>query len=231
VPRIGLGQNQEHADLYSLFMQFVERANQLGYGKDEIAKCYKLFVNRDKIKKILVVDRNPDFHAVIIAELQPHFSIPVVACTATELSQDLSILTDALIITSLYHFLSIHKLPIDPTRFLICNVEPSEDLLNMLKGLPDSSIVLLISVSPTLLKIGNNIAAALRGESIAVRTIETKDDKEIAYMMKHAKAVICDLPSKEKVSKLSSKHAPYVFSLYSTKTIELIKNQIIKDKH
>jgi hypothetical protein len=64
-----------------------------------------------------------------------------------------------------------------------------------------------------------------------VRTIDTKDDKEIAYMMKHAKAVVCDLPSKEKVSNLSGKNAPYVFSLYSTKTIELIKNHIAGDKH
>jgi hypothetical protein len=40
VPRIGLGQNQEQADLYLLFMQFVGQANRLGYGKDEIAKCY-----------------------------------------------------------------------------------------------------------------------------------------------------------------------------------------------
>jgi hypothetical protein len=140
VPRIGLGQNQEQADLYSLFMQFVGQANRLGYGKDEITKCYQQFSNRDKIKKIVVVDRNPDFHAIIIAELQHHFSIPVVAFTAQQLHEDHSILKDSLVITSLYHFLSINKLPIDPTRFMICNVEPAEELLNMIKGLPDSSI-------------------------------------------------------------------------------------------
>jgi len=229
VPRIGLGQNPEQADLYSLFMQFVERANRLGYGKDEIAKCYQQFGNREKIKKIVVVDRNPDFHAVILAELQHHFSIPVMVCTAQELNEDHSMLKDSLVITSLYHFLSINKLPIDPTRFMICNVEPAEELLNMLKGLPDASIVLLISVSPTLLKIGNNMAAALRGESIAVRTIDTGDEKEIAYMMKHAAAIICDLPSQEKIICLAGKNKPHIFNLYSAKTIELIKNHLAKD--
>jgi hypothetical protein len=91
----------------------------------------------------VVVDRNPDFHAVIIAELQPHFSIPVVACTAGQLDEDHSILKNSLLITSLYHFLSINKLPIDPTRFMICNVEPAEELLNMLKGLPDQALFCL----------------------------------------------------------------------------------------
>ena len=87
----------------------------------------------------------------------------------------------------------------------------ADEVLSMLKALPDSSIVLLISVSPTLLKIGTNIAAALRGESIAVRTIAADDEKEIAYMMKHAKAVICDLPSKEKITRLAGKNPPFVF--------------------
>src|SRR5580698_8575446 len=79
VPRIGLGQSQEQADLHSLFMQFVEQANRHGFGKDDIEKCYQHFFNREKIKSIVVVDRNPDFHGVIVAELQPHFSLPVKA--------------------------------------------------------------------------------------------------------------------------------------------------------
>jgi len=228
MPRIGLGQSQDQADLYSLFVQFVEQANRLGYSKDEIAKCYQQFSNREKIKKIVVVDRNPDFHAVILSELQHHFSIPIMACTAQQLHDDHSLLRDSLLITSLYHFLSINKLPIDPTRFMICNVEPAEDVLKMLKGLPDASIVLLISVSPTLLKIGGNIAAALRGESIAVRTIDADDEKEIAYMIKHAQAVICDLPSKEKVARLAGKNHIDVFNLYSNKTIDLIKERLLK---
>ncbi len=231
VPRIGLGQNQEQADVYSLFVQFVEQANRLGYSKDDIARCYERFIKREKITKIVVVDRNPDFHAVILAELQNNFSVPVMACTAEQLHKDHSILKDSLVITSLYHFLSVHKLPIDPTRFLICNIQPPETLLKMIKELPDASIILLISVSPTLLKIGSNIAAALRGESIVVRTIDADDETEIAYMMKHAQAVICDLPSKEKVTRLAGKNRIHVFNLYSDKTIELIKDHITKDKH
>ena len=38
VPRIGLGQNQEQADLYSLFMQFVEQADRLGLWQSRDSK-------------------------------------------------------------------------------------------------------------------------------------------------------------------------------------------------
>ncbi len=228
MPKIGLGQNDGLADLDSLFIKFVDQANKLGYSYQEIANCCEQFKRREPVKKIVVVDRNPDFHPVILAELKPHFSIPVFACTAKEMENDPSILKNALVICSLYHFLSVQTLPIDPTRFLICNVEPAQEIVSTLKSLPATSIVLLVSVSPTLLKIGSNIAAAVRGESITVKALPAGDTKEISYMMQYAKVVICDLPSKDKVLSLAKKVPVQVFNLYSPATIELVRDNLGK---
>ena len=101
-------------------------------------------------------------------------------------------------------------------------------MVNKLKSLPETSIVLLISVSPTLLRIGSNIAAAIRGESISVKALLADDTKEITYMMQYAKVVICDLPSKDKVLSLAKKVPVQVFNLYSPATIELIKDSLQK---
>ena len=112
VPKIGLGQGENSLDLYSLFVRFVDQANRLGYSRQNIVGCYERFIKRDPVKKIVVVDRNVDFHPVISAELEPHFSIPVLPHTAKEIEDNHSILKDALLISSLYHFLSVQDLPI-----------------------------------------------------------------------------------------------------------------------
>jgi DNA-binding transcriptional regulator YhcF (GntR family) len=228
VPKIGIGQNKASADLSSLFAQFVNQANQLGHSLQEINKCYEQFINRSPINKIVVVSDNSDFHPVILAELAPLLDIPVFTYTAAQLETNNAILDDSLIITSLYHFLSVQSLPLDPTRFLICNVEPAKEIVELIKSAPDNSVILLISVSPTLLKIAVNIAAALRGESIIVKSLLVDDTKELSYAIKHAKIIICDIPSKERVLQLTNKLPVHVFNLYSQTTIQLIKKALEK---
>lgn len=225
-PKIGLGQTEGNTELYSLLIQFIEKANRYGYSLKEIDKCYQQFTQRLPIKRILMIDNNPDFHPVIFSELHPHFSMPVLVHTADEVRNDQTLLKDALVITSLYHFLSVQTLPIDPTRFLICNVEPAQDLVSKLRSLPDSSLVLLVSVSQTLLQKGIKMAAAVRGESIAVKPVLVDDMKELEYAIKFAKFVICDLPSKAMVLNLSNKVPVSIFNLYSPSTIQLIKDSL-----
>ena len=226
VPNIGFGQSVEHSDLQSQFMQFVSKAKQLGFSYNEIKLCCHHFLQRSPVNKIVVVDRNPDFHPVILAELQSHFPVPIVVVTTEQLHADKSILKDSMVITSLYHFLSIQSLPIDPTRFMICNIEPPQEVVSALQSLLPLSIVLLVSVSPTLLQKGVNIAAGIRGESITVRTILTDDTKELTYSMRYAKAVICDLPSQDIVRKLADKISVVVFRLYSAVTIQSIQDYL-----
>ncbi len=228
VPKIGLVQNRTSSDLFSLFTDFVSEANKLGYSLTEIDQCYEQFAHRSSIKRIVVVDRNPDFDPVILSELTPHFSLPIIVTTASNLQQNQSLLKESLIITSLYHFLAVQALPIDPTRFLICNVEPGKEIVNVLKSLPDNSTALLISVSPTLLKIAINIAAGLRGETIIVKPLLISEKEEIAYTIPYAKVVICDLPSKNEVLGLAKKIPVHVFNLYSATTIKLIQDSLGK---
>jgi GntR family transcriptional regulator len=223
---IGLATADGQMDLDSLFLQFIGKARQLGYTRAQIRNCYEQFHKRGPIKRIVVVDRNPDFHPVILSELEPNFSLPVLTVTPEHLKENSSLLTDSLVITSLYHFLAVQKLPIDPTRFMICNVEPAKEAVDLLNSLPANSMVLLISVSPTLLRIGCNIAAALRGDSITAKPLLTKETVEIAYSMQFCKAAICDIPSHKKVAPIAKKVPLSTFNLYSTATIQSIKDNL-----
>lgn len=216
-------------ELDQLFRTFLARAADNGYSSEDVSRCFEqMKKGRKSVKRILVVDRNRDFHKLLLAELQPHFTLPVQPLTAEDLAKDVSVLDDSLLLSSLYHVFPLQRLNIDPTRFVVCNIEPARSELEVVRNLPAGSIILLVSVSPTLLKMATNMSAAVRGEEVAVRTVLLDDEKELAYMIKYAKAIICDSPSEDRVKKLagSSKVPVHVFHLYAPSTIELIKQRL-----
>lgn len=218
----------ESANLDELLRDFLAMAAEHGFTRDVLRARIAKVLDAKPVARILVVDRNPDFHKLLIAELKPHFSLPVETITAEELSDAKLLLADSLIVTSLYHVFSLQALVIDPTRLVICHVEPARAELELVAGLSKGSLVLMVSVSPTLLKMAGNVVAALRGEEVAVRTVTTDDQKELAYVLPFADAVICDQPSKATVTKLLGKPPARVFQLYSQSTIDLIKDRLSK---
>jgi GntR family transcriptional regulator len=225
-PKINLGYGNKNLALETMFMQFVAKASEAGYSAKQINACCQQLGKREPVKRIVFVDRNPDFYPVILTALTPHFALPITTTTSEDLKKNQDLIKDSMIITSLYHFLPLQSLPLDPTRFMICNVAPAQDMADTIKAVPEGSIVLFVSISPTLLKMGANIAAGLRGESIAIRTVLANDAQEIAYMMRYAKIVICDQPSQAQVIAIAGKVPVKVFDLYPKSTIEAIKNRL-----
>lgn len=219
---------ESERELGQLFKIFLARASDNGYSAKDVARCFETMKERKAVARIVVVDRNRDFHKLLLAELQPHFSLPVVPLTAEDLASDDKLLEDSLILTSLYHLFPLQKMRIDPTRFVVCNIEPARAELEVVQSLPAGSILLLVSVSPTLLKMATNMSAAVRGEEVPVRTVLLEESTELAYMMKYAKAVLCDRPSEATVKNLAAanKVPVHVFRLYAPSTIDLIKQRL-----
>lgn len=219
----------ETSTLDGLLSDFLAVASDHGYSREQLQQCVSRVLSSKSVARILVVDRNKDFHPLLVAELQPHFSLPVMTVTMEELNRQLELLADSLIVTSLYHLFVLQRLPIDPTRLVVCNVEPGRQEVDIVASLPVGAMVLLVSVSATLLKMATNIMAAVRGEDLAIRAISPDDTKELQYAINYADTVICDLPSQDAVVKLSSaKTKLKVFRLYSPSTIDLIKDRLAK---
>jgi len=221
--------DQSDTSLDAIFRNFLAHVSENGYSRTNVKDKFEHFLKRKPVVRIVAVDRNKDFHALIKAELQPHFKIPVETKTYEELKAQPEMLDDSLILTSLYHVFPLQNLSIDPTRFIVCNIEPGRAEMAVISSVPASSILLLVSVSPTLLKMATNVAAALRGDEVAIRTVSIDETQELQYMMKYAKHIICDGPSQEKVQSSAAGKVPVtVFHLYSSTTIELIKDRIAK---
>lgn len=222
------GDSQKELSLEALFKQCLARAAESGLSREQVSQFAERMLKSKPIQRILVVDRNEDFHPILLAELSPKFDVPVQPITVEKLSKNSALLADSLIVTSFYHLYPVQSLDLDPTRFVVCTVEPGVDEMNALTELRSGSLLAIVSASKTLLKMANNMSAAIRGEEVAVRCIGKEETTEIQYVMKHANLVFCDLPSEEAVKKVSGKVPVKVFRLYSDKTIELIKERMRK---
>lgn len=218
----------KESSLEQLFRQFLARASESGMSRDDVRDCVAKLMHSAPVERILVVDRNEDFHPILKAELQPHFDLPIEPITTEKLKLRMELLPNSLIVTSFYHVFPLQVLPLDPTRFVVCTIEPGSEELATIKNLRQGSIVAFVSVSTTLLKMATNMAAALRGEEVAVRCVQLSDKIEITYLMKHADVVICDGPSEETVRALAGKVPVQAFHLYSPSTIKLINERLHK---
>ncbi|MBI4533719.1 MAG: hypothetical protein HY711_07205, partial [Candidatus Melainabacteria bacterium] len=111
---------------------------------------------------------------------------------------------------------------------VVCNIEPGRSEQEAVLALPKGSLVLMVSVSQTLLKMATNVMAALRGDEIGLRTVLAEETQELMYMLKFANLIICDYPSREFVQQLAGRTPLKVFGLYSQSTIELIRDRLSK---
>lgn len=222
------GDGHRELTLEQLFKQCLARAAESGLSRDQVKGFAEKMLSAKPIQRILVVDRNVDFHPILSAELSPHFALPVVPITFEKLAKSRELLSDSLIVTSFYHLYPLQSLDLDPTRFVVSTVEPGKDEMEAVVGLKSDSLVAIISISPTLLRMANNMAAAVRGEDVAVRCIEKNETQEITYVMKHANLILCDGPSESVVKAVSGKLPVKVFHLYSPNTVQLIKDRLAK---
>lgn len=135
---------------------------------------------------------------------------------------------DALIVTSLYHLFSFQEAVVDRTRLVVSEIEPARDELEHVAKLPEGSLVLLVSVSPTMINMATKLLAAERGDQIAVRSVLSNEAEELKYMMKYANLVMCDSASESVVKPVAAKAKVLSFRLYQQSTIQRIEDRLRK---
>lgn len=215
-------------DLSSMLNDFLARASEAGFAASDVVKVFDKLKDRRPVKRVLAVDRNEDFHPVLLTELRPHFSLPVEVCTVTQVLEHPEQMDDALIITSLYHLFTFQDKVKDRTRLVPCNIEPARLEMEKIATLRSGSLVLLVSVSQTLMNMATKLVAAHRGEEIAVRSVLLFDENELNYMVDHADLILCDSPSEETLRKIADSKKLLAFKLYPPSTISLIQERLKK---
>jgi DNA-binding transcriptional regulator YhcF (GntR family) len=213
------------SDLNELVRDFLAKVCDNGCSRDELRARLDKVMKPKPVRRIIAVDRNVDFHEILLRELKPHFKLPVETMTVEEILKNRAAAEDALVVTSLYHLFAFQDAISDPTRLVVCNIQPAHAELNTMAALSPGSLVVLISVSPTIMKMATKLVAAQRAD-IAVRSLLLAERTEIEYVMKHADLVVCDSSSEELAGSLAGKKRVLVFKLYSPSTIQLIKDRL-----
>ncbi len=220
--------SSENKDLDGMINDFLARASESGFAASDVLKAFEKIKDRKPVKQILVVDRNEDFHPVLLTELKPHFKVPIEVCTVQQILENPKLMDDSLILTSLYHLFTFQNKVKDRTRLVPCNIEPARTEMEKIATLRSGSLILLVSVSPTLMKMATKLVAAHRGEEVAVRTVLLSDTTELNYMVNHADLILCDSPSEETLRKIADPKKLLAFKLYPPSTIELIQDRLKK---
>ncbi len=216
------------SNLDSMINDFLARASEAGFAAADVMNAVEKLKERKPVRRILAVDRNEDFHRVLLTELKPHFKIPVEACTVQDIMDKPEQMDDSLILTSLYHLFTFQDKVKDRTRLVPCNIEPASLEMEKIATLRAGSLVLLVSVSETLMNMATKLVAAHRGEEIPVRSVLLSDEKELNYMVNHANLILCDSPSEDTVRKIADPKILQVFKLYPPSTIKLIQERLSK---
>jgi GntR family transcriptional regulator len=207
--------------------EFLAQITETKCSRDDLVKRLEVLMKPRPVRRIVAVDRNEDFHEILRCELKPHFSLPIETMTVDGFKQNSKVVADSLIITSLYHLASFETAVSDPTRLIVCNIQPANTELNTVSELPPGSLVALISGSPTIMRMATKLLGAGRSD-VGVRSILVTERSEIEYVMKHADLVLCDSSSENVVVPMSGKKRVVVFKLYSPNTIQLIKDRLEK---
>jgi hypothetical protein len=220
-------EEETESGIDELVRDFLARATECNCSRDDLRKRLEVVLHPKPVTKLVAVDRNQDFHELLLRELRPHFSLPIETLTVEQFLAQANQLPDALIITSLYHLFSFQNAVPDPTRLIVCNIEPAHVVLDAVSALPGGSLVALISCSATIMRMATKLLASQRAD-IGVRSLLVSEKTEIEYIMKHADLALCDSSSEEVAKAFSGKKRVHVFKLYSQSTIDMIQARLEK---
>jgi GntR family transcriptional regulator len=216
------------ATLSEMCEQFLAQAAERGYSRGDVLAVAETLKQRKPVKRLLCVDANLDFHKVLMAELAPHFVLPVQTITPKAFVENPQEQEESLIVASLYHLFAFQKQVRDLTRLVACNIEPGRSHIEAVEKLPQGSLVVLVSASPTLLHMASNLMAAIKGDEVGLRCLDPQEEQELKYLQKHADLFITDKISIEVVKASVGEKKVRMIELYSHATIARIQDRLAK---
>lgn len=133
-------------------------------------------------------------------ELEASLQIPVQLVPVEELSEMLEKVPSGTVVTSRY-FIGLAE-PIaaaKSVRVIPIDIYDFAKEIELVKGLPKSTYLGIVSLSSGLLRATEVIIHSLRGDEILVMTAQLEDEYKIQAIVRNARHVICDQASYQRV--------------------------------
>lgn len=197
---------REGVALRHMASHFIAEAREAGYSDAAIREAFELAMAPTPMRRIVVVDPHPDFHALYRHELSAVFNFPIETRTIEDVrAEGAESLEDAALLTSMYHLAPLREVVGLERRVVVFSVDAGESVLSRVRALPTGQTVGLVTVSETLLRMAKEIIAGLRGEDLLLLEASPDDPDRLKSVLKLSDLVVVDTPSFERVKGLTPK--------------------------
>jgi GntR family transcriptional regulator len=197
----GLG---DARDLDEMIRVALDAAFARGHTGEEIRAVVERWLAAAPPHRVLVVDPSGEMAKILVHELQRALSVPASSCALEDLARDPSLAAGALIVVLPYHVAAVRAI-VPGALVETVNVEVAPADRKAVEALPAGSIVLFVSLSPTVLPFASVFLRTLRGDEIHVETRLLADTREWRRLVRAADLVLSDSVAAETVRKAGAR--------------------------
>lgn len=140
-----------------------------GFSGAEIRAAVERWLRAAPAERLVVVDPREETLEILVAELKAVLGTPATGCTLEALAREPALASGALLLAFPYHAAKVARLAQGASIETI-HARPSPENEAVLRGLPDGSCVLVVSLSPIVLKLAESFVSGLRGDEVLVET-------------------------------------------------------------
>lgn len=188
---------QEARDLDEMIRLALHMALERYSGEDVRAAVMR-WLRGSPPERLLAVDASREMGELLARELQDALGIPSSYCSVAELEAQPDRLAGALGITLPYHLQRVREI-VPGAAVESVNLEVSPENRKAVMDLPEGSVVLVVSHSPTVLPFASVLIHSLRGDDVLVEARLLQATAEWQRLLRAADAVFADALSFETV--------------------------------
>jgi len=177
----------------SLYLAFRQ-----GHSGAEIRAAVERWLAAAPPDRVVVVDPSVEMGELIVHELRTALGLPAAAHALDDVRGDPRLIAGALVITLPYHAEAVHRIA-PGSAIETVHLEVAREDRRLLGELPEGSIVLVVSHSPTVLPFASVFLKSLRGDQLFVQTCHVTAAREWRRLVPAADVVFADLLSSDAV--------------------------------
>lgn len=189
---------QEARDLDEMIRLALQAATGRGYSGAEIRSAVERWLRAAPPERVVVVDPSPEMAELVAHELRQALAIPASSCALSELARQGDLLSGALVLSLPYHTDAVSRLA-PAAAHEVFTLEVAKEDRRAILSLPQGSLVLVVSHSPTVLPFASVLLRSLRGDEVLVEARLLSAGREWRRLLPAADLVFADALSVEAV--------------------------------